>query len=82
MIFFRCVNNYNDTFQLRELIRQRLKNIQKKFQIDRMSNCEIGDHQKVCRVTLTQCSSCLKEKLCAPRDRTQSVLNKLNFKNN
>ena len=52
MNFFRCVNN-SDTFKLHGLILQCLKNIREFFQV-RMSNCEMVDHQKVCRVTMTQ----------------------------
>ena len=46
MIFFRCVKNFNDTFELHELILQFLKNIREFFQVDQMSNCEMVDHQK------------------------------------
>ena len=54
MNFFRCVNNSNNTFKLHEFILQCLKNIREFFQVDRMSNCEMVDHQKVWTVTLTQ----------------------------
>ena len=32
-----------------------------------MSNCEIVDHQKVCRVTVTQIVLRDRKKVCAPR---------------
>ena len=56
MNFFRCVKNSNDTFLIHESILKCLKNIREFFQFDRMSNnnCEIVDHPKVYRVTLTQ----------------------------
>ena len=48
------MNNSNDTFKIQELIVECLKNIREFFQVHLMSNYEMVDHQKVCRVTLTQ----------------------------
>ena len=53
-MIFRYANNSNDTFELHELILKRSKNIREFFQVDQMSNCEMVDHQKVSRVTMTQ----------------------------
>ena len=54
MPYLRCVNNFNDTFELHELILQCFKNDRELFQADRISICGMVGYQKVCRVTLTQ----------------------------
>ena len=48
------MNDSDDTFKLHKLILRCLKNIREFFQVDRMSDCEIEDHQKVSNVSLTQ----------------------------
>ena len=59
MNFFRCVNNFNDTFKGYELALQSLKNIREFLKVDRMCNCVmVVDHPKVCRVTLIESILC------------------------
>ena len=60
MNFFRCVNKSNDTFKLHELILQCLKNIREFSKLIEWVIVKMVDHQKVCRVTMTQ--SVLRDK--------------------
>ena len=73
------MNNPNEAFKKHEFIQQCLKNIRTFFPVDRISNCEMVDHQKVCRVTLTQSVLRDRKNEYVHRELSSKLSSKLEF---